>query len=52
MPPEMCAPYGADFDSDEMSLFPLKEPMGLGLGLGIDRQSNSLESFGMSGNTT
>ena len=23
LPPEMCAPYAADFDGDEMSLFPL-----------------------------
>jgi RNA polymerase Rpb1, domain 2 len=24
VPPGMCGPYGADFDGDEMSLFPVK----------------------------
>jgi hypothetical protein len=29
LPPDMCKPYGADFDGDEMTLFPIKDKKSL-----------------------
>ena len=27
IPPSMCAPYAADYDGDEMTIFPVKHPL-------------------------